>query len=102
VKVWDVKTRAQKTSIGPHPGPVTALAWPAGGDGKALVAATDDGTLRTNTESAKDPGRALPGADDMLYCLAATSDGKTLFAGCHDGAVYVWSAGRLEGKLPQK
>ena len=46
MKVWDVKTHAQKTSIGPHPAPVTALAWPAGGgDGKTLVAATDDGTV---------------------------------------------------------
>jgi WD40 repeat protein len=102
VKVWDVKTRAQKTSIGPHPAPVTALAWPAGGgDGKALLVATDDGIVRTDTESAQDPGRPFPGAEDVLYCLTATSDGKTLFAGCHDGNVYVWSTGKLEGKLPQ-
>jgi WD40 repeat protein len=100
VKVWDVKTRAQKTSIGPHPAPVTALAWPSQGDVKALTAATDDGTLHSDTESAQSPGRALPGVDDVLYCLAATSDGTTLFAGCHDGSVYVWSAGKLEGKLP--
>jgi WD40 repeat protein/mono/diheme cytochrome c family protein len=101
VKVWDVKTRAQKTSIGPHPGPVTALAWPGGGDSKSLIAATDDGTLRTDTESAQDVGRPLPGVDDVLYCLAATSDGKTLLAGCHDGTVYAWSGGKLEGKLKE-
>jgi WD40 repeat protein len=101
VKVWDVKTRAQKTSIGPHPAPVTALAWPGSGDAKTFIAATDDGTVRTDTESTQDPGRPLPGAEDVLYCLVATSDGKTLFAGCHDGDVYVWSAGKLEGKLAQ-
>jgi len=57
--------------------------------------------LRTDTESAQDVGRPLPGADDVLYCLTATSDGKTLFAGCHDGTVYVWSGGKLEGKLKE-
>ena len=40
--------------------------------------------------------RALPGVLDVLHCAAISSDGKTIYGGGHDGAVYVWNS---EGKL---
>lgn len=97
VKVWDVATREQKTTIGPHPAAVTALAW---AETARLYAAGEDGVIRTDNSTAKEVGRALPGADDVLYALAVSKDGKRLFGGCHDGGVYVWNSdGKLQTKL---
>jgi WD40 repeat protein len=97
VKVWDVATREQKTTIGPHPAAVTALAW---AEGTRLYAAGEDGVVRTDNATAKEVGRALPAAGDVLYALAISKDGKRLFAGCHDGRVYVWNAdGKLQTRL---
>ena len=94
VKVWDVKTHEQKATIGPHAAAVTSLAWA----GDHLLAATEDGGVRVNSES--ELGRALPAADDVLYGIAVTSDGTHIYGGCHDGAVYLWTAdGKLESKL---
>jgi WD40 repeat protein len=91
VKVWDVKTHEQKISIGPHAARVNALAWPAA---NTLAAIGDDGSIHIDSDSSKSPGRAMTPAEDTLYCVAATADGKTFFAGCHDGKVYVWSGGK--------
>ena len=88
VKIWDVKTREQKTTIGPHASRLNALAWPMA---SSLIVAGDDGSLHIDNDSSKTPGPAAPSADDSLYCLAATKDGKFVFAGCHDGKVYIWS-----------
>ena len=102
VKVWDVKTLRRENVDRPAPRPRNRLGL--AGRRRRQGAIRGDRRRhrgRTDTESTQDPGRPLPGAEDVLYCLAATSDGKTLFAGCHDGNVYVWSAGKLEGKLAQ-
>jgi hypothetical protein len=34
-----------------------------------------------------------------LYCVAVTADGATLYAGCHDGRVYIWQAGKPQPPL---
>ncbi len=46
--------------------------------------------------------RKLGGIGDVLYSVTATSDAKTVFAGCHDGSVYVWEAGKTASKLETK
>jgi mono/diheme cytochrome c family protein len=98
MKVWDVKTRERKINAGPHPTAVTAIAWLAD---KQIAVACEDGTVRLNKSDATDLGRPMgEPAGDVLYCLAATADGKTLFAGCHDGQVYVWTNGKREEELP--
>jgi len=96
IKIWDIKTHEQKQSIGPHPFRVDAIAWP---NGRSIVAAGDDGGLRRDNDNANAPGAALPGADDVLYCLAVTADGANVFGGCHDGAVYVWVGGKIQTRL---
>lgn len=94
LKVWDVAARDRKTSVGPHPSAVTAVAW-AGPS--TIAVAGEDGTVRLSPAESKDVARPLPAvADDVVYALAASADGKTLFAGCHDGRVYVFGPG---GKL---
>ncbi len=107
LNIWDVKTRKQEITLTKHPAPITALGWAA--DGKSLFSVCEDGSLRLFTdfkmhsgaessEAARD--RTFSGSGEMLYCLAVLGNRKSIFAGCHDGFVYVWNAeGKLQGKL---
>jgi len=109
---WDTKKWNQVITLNNHPAPVTALVWAA--DGKTLFSACEDGVVRRFTEFKVHAGeqsgggaqeRAFTKAGDSLYSLAATADGKSVFAGCHDGLVYAWNAeGKVTGTLasPEK
>lgn len=101
IKVWDVKTKEQTVALATNPTGATALVWV---DAKTVLSASEDGVLRYSSRDSKERAtRTFPGAPDVLYCAAISSDGKTIYAGCHDGQVYVWSVanGKLEGTLPQ-
>jgi len=100
---WDTTNWNQAITLNNHSAPVTALVWSAGGTN--LFSACEDGVARRFTEFKVHLGeqsgggaqeRAFNKAGDILYSLAATADGKTVFAGCHDGSVYVWNA---DGKV---
>jgi WD40 repeat protein len=100
---WDTTNWNQAITLNNHPAPVTALVWTAGGTN--LMSVCEDGFPRRMTDFKVHSGeqssggasdRAFDKAGDLLYSLAATADGKTVFAGCHDGLVYVWNA---EGKV---
>jgi WD40 repeat protein len=100
---WETTNWHQAITLNSHPAPVTALAWAA--DGKNLISVCEDGIPRRFSEFKTHAGeqsgggaqeRAFEKARDILYCLAMTADGKTVFGGCHDGLVYVWNA---EGKI---
>jgi WD40 repeat protein len=100
IKIWDVAGKQLKASLTGNPAGVTDLDWV---DAKTVLSACEDGVARFNTEEEKTRAtRTFAGAADVLYCAAITGDGKTVFAGCHDGDVYVWSAAgaKSEGKLP--
>jgi mono/diheme cytochrome c family protein len=100
IKIWDLKGKELKVSLTTSPAAVTDLAWV---DATTVLSASEDGVARFSREDNKERAVAtFSGAPDVLYCAAITADGKTVFAGCHDGFVYVWrSAGaKLEGKLP--
>src|SRR5205085_2575165 len=103
LNIWDVKTRKQEIRINKHPAPIMALAWTP--DGKNLFSACEDGSPRLFTEFKLHSGaesseaardQTFTSSGEMPYCLAALSNGKTVFAGCHDGFVYIWNKG---GKL---
>jgi WD40 repeat protein len=101
IKIWKISTREQTASLLTSPAAVTDLAWVTE---KTLLSTSEDGIARLSSEANKDRAeRLFNGAPDVLYCAAVTSDGKTIFAGCHDGNVYIWTAatGKLEGTLPQ-
>ena len=92
--IWDTRTRKQEITINKHPGPITALAWTP--DGTSLFSACEDGSPRVFTEFKTHSGaetsqgaqdRTLTKAGDMLYSLTVATNGKTLFAGGHDGSV---------------
>ncbi len=100
---WDTTNWHQAITLNNHPAPVTGLAWTS--DGKSLMTTCEDGIARRFTEFKTHAGeqsgggaqeRACEKAADVLYCLATTADGKTVFGGCHNGLVYVWNA---EGKI---
>ena len=107
LKLWDVKTRQEIININKLTGAVTGLRWAA--DGKSLISVGEDGTPHLFTEfkahggaersdGAKD--RALAGVDEVLYAVAATADGKTIYGGGHDGNVHVWGKdGKTVGAL---
>ena len=100
IKVWNVKTRDQKVALTGIPAGITGLAW---ADAKTVVSSADDGLARFSTEASKErPTVKFAGAPDVLYCVAVSADGKTIFGGCHDGHVYAWSAAgaKPQGTLP--
>jgi WD40 repeat protein len=108
LNLWDTKTKEQKITIPKHPAVLTALAWAA--DGKTLVSTSEDGSARVYTDFKAHSGkeqsegaqmRALPSIDEVLYSVAVSGDGKTIYGGGYDGAVYVWNSdGKLKWKLP--
>lgn len=107
LKVWDVKTREKIMTLGRQTAVIDAVTWVP--TGPAVLAATDTGTLlrysdlkpasgAQSSESAQE--RKLGEADNALYCLAATANGEKIFAGSHDGKLFVWNKdGKLAAKL---
>jgi mono/diheme cytochrome c family protein len=88
IKVWDVKTRELVTTLTSSPSGVSDLVWL---DEKKVLSASEDGVVRqTSLENKERAERSFNGAGDVVYCLALAADKKTVYAGCHDGKVYVW------------
>ncbi|MEY4199169.1 MAG: hypothetical protein RLZZ265_909 [Verrucomicrobiota bacterium] len=109
IKIWDIANQEKKSAFQNRSAAVTSLHWTPGGTNLLTVA--EDGTASTitdikrhNGEQSSAPGteRKLSSIGDVLYAVTATSDAKTVFAGCHDGSVYVWAAGKAAAKLEAK
>lgn len=110
IKVWDVKSHEQIIRLGDKKTVYTGLAWTP--DGKALIAVNDKGggsiytefkvhTGGERAESARE--QRLASVGEMLYCVAVSADGKTIFAGSDQGAVQVWdAAGKSAGQIAAK
>jgi WD40 repeat protein len=107
LRVWEIETRQKIGNLGKHAAAVTAVCWP--GDGKIIVAITEAGAVVTYKNLKSHTGRErsesgderkLGEADGALLSVAAAPDGKTVFAGTHEGTIYVWSSkGTLLAKL---
>jgi WD40 repeat protein len=110
VKVWDAKAREQTAVLGDKRSVPTALAWTP--DGKSLVAVTEKGGGGIYSELVRHTGgqrsdtgkeRKLAAVDEMLYTVAVTADGGTIYAGSDDGRVHVWDGtGKAVGKVEVK
>lgn len=89
VKVWDLKTREQTVALTSTPGTVSDLCWV---DERRILSASQDGLLRLTYKDEKERARQVfRGAGDAIHCLAKSPDGKTVYAGSHDGRVHAWS-----------
>ena len=109
IKIWDIANQEKKSAFQNRSAAVTALHWTVGGTNLLTVA--EDGSAsaitdikRHSGEQSSAPGteRKLSAIGDVLYAVTATPDAKTVFAGCHDGSVYVWAAGKAAAKLEAK
>jgi len=108
IKVWDLETgqmlknnRYDKEftfTFSSHGKPVTGLRWLD--KGEVIVSVSEDGAARWCTELKKQKQRRLSSTGEILYCVAATGDGGTIFAGSESGVVHVWGAdGKIKAKL---
>ena len=109
IKIWDIATSGREGSFSNRSAAVTALHWTVGGTNLLTVA--EDGSASTITdikrhsgEQSSSPGteRKLTGVGEVLYAVTATPDAKTIFAGGHDGSVYVWDGAKAATKLEGK
>ncbi len=109
IKIWDIASSGREGSFSNRSAAVTALHWTVGGTN--LLAVAEDGSASTITdlkrhsgEQSSSPGteRKLTGVSEVLYAVTATPDAKTVFAGSHDGSVYVWEGGKAATKLEAK
>ena len=109
IKVWDIAGQEKKSAFVNRSAGITSLHWVGGGG--TLLAVSEDGSATTitdikrhNGEQSSSPGteRKLPSVSDVLYCVTASGDAKTVFAGGHDGSVYVWEGGKAAAKLETK
>lgn len=88
-KIWKLDGGA----LGPvkaHGGAVTALVYMP--DGRTLVSAGSDGTVRTWNAATGQGLASLTGHPGAIRALAASHDGKWLAAGGSGTAVIVWNA----------
>jgi len=70
--------------------PATPLRVVVAPDGKRLLVACSDGTVKVYS-AAGDLQATLAGHQDWVYCVAVSPDGKQLAAGSADGLVRLWS-----------
>jgi WD40 repeat protein len=107
IKVWNVKTREKLINVGRANTRISDLAWTP--DSSHLVAVGDDGTPRRFSEFKVHTGaqssetsreRSLTDVEDVLYAVAVSADGNTVYAGGHEGLVYQWNKdGKVLGRL---
>lgn len=106
IKLWDIASAGRVGSFSNRGSAITALHWTP--EGKTLFAVLEDGGATRYTDFKQHSGgeqssageeRKLGGVGEVLYAVTATTDAKTVFAGCHDGSVYVWESGKTPAKL---
>jgi WD40 repeat protein len=107
LKVWSVKTKDRIMTLGKHSAAINGAVWIEAGP--AVLAITDAGGAVRYTDLKEHSGtegsssgteRKLESADTPLYCMAATAAGDRIFAGSHDGRIFVWDKdGKLTNKL---
>ncbi|MBI5802565.1 MAG: hypothetical protein HZA92_17805 [Verrucomicrobia bacterium] len=109
IKLWDIASAGRVGSFSNRGSAITALHWTP--EGKTLIAVLEDGGATRfsdfkphsgGEQSSAGDERKLGSVSEVLYAVTATSDAKTVFAGCHDGSVYVWEGGKTAAKLEAK
>jgi predicted Ser/Thr protein kinase len=104
LKVWDLRTGAVMSTIGPHAGKVEALAFSP--DGRRVAAVTEAGEGAPGEVKIWElaGGRLsadLKGHEDGVNCVAFSPDGATLATGDRSGQIRLWdaAAGKAKGAI---
>ena len=95
LKLWDVITGKEITSLEGHSQNVNALAISA--DGKILVSGSDDQTIKIWNLQTNQLIHTLTDHTDAIHSLAISADGKTLISASDDQTIKVWDL--ITGKL---
>src|SRR5664279_5166498 len=73
-----------------HPGLVRAVAVTT--DGRTIISAGYDGTVRTWDSATGHPGHTLTGHTGAVHAVAVTADGRTIISAGYDGTVRTWDS----------
>ncbi len=88
VRLWDVATREEITSLTGHTGPVYSIA--ISHDGKMLASGSYDRTIRLWDLDTHMNITMLTGHKDAISTLAFSPDGKMLASGSYDRTIQLW------------
>jgi WD40 repeat protein/transcriptional regulator with XRE-family HTH domain len=90
VRLWDVATRRQITTLTGPTGPVNSVAFSH--DGTTLATGSADGTVRLWDVATRRQIAALTSHDGPVTSVAFSLDGTTLATGNADGTIRLWDA----------
>ncbi|MEA5528531.1 serine/threonine-protein kinase [Dolichospermum sp. UHCC 0684] len=95
IKLWDVITGKEITSLQGHSQNVNAVAITA--NGKTLVSGSDDKTIKIWNLETNQLIHTLKSHTDAIHSLAISSDGKNLVSASDDKTIKIWNltTGRL-------
>ena len=89
IHLWEAQTGKQLAVLSGHQGPIRSLAFSP--DGKTLVSASDDQTVRVWDTKTNQSRSVLEDHNGTVDCLAFSSDGKTVASGSFDQTVILWT-----------
>ena len=89
VRLWDVATRREISTLKGHTEGVTSVAFSP--DGKTLATASGDQTIKLWDVATGEERLTLKGHQNVVHGLAFSPDGKLLATGSADGTAKLWN-----------
>ncbi|MEG4871451.1 nSTAND1 domain-containing NTPase, partial [Microcoleus sp. F10-B6] len=88
IKLWDVATGKQNTTLKGHTGGVMSVSFSP--DGKTLASASNDNTIKLWDVATGKQNTTLKGHSAEVYSVSFSSDGKTLASASNDNTIKLW------------
>ena len=96
VKLWNFDTgaalrtmRGDSYNLGAYKGEITSISFI--GNTEHLLVSSGDDTVRIHRTSSERDVRAFRDGASFMHAAIATSDGKLIFGGGHDGILHLWN-----------